>query len=462
MNTMTMPQNIEAEKSLIGTCLLGGQKAIDAAGMIIDTNDFFLENHRVIWDTILRLSLKGTIIDSVTVSDALGSQLDRVGGRVYLVELTGAMPRLDNIEEYANIIKSKSLARAKIQANNEENRRLFEGANSEEITSRSMVTSLNLLNNRRKTQFVRAGELISAVYERIEASVGSNGITGTPSGYPDFDQIGGGLQSGFILLAARPSVGKTTLALNIARNVANLGMEVLIFSLEMTDMQLVRKFLSMEAQINSKYFNNAAKITESQWKALSNASGQIYDKGIYIDQSSQLKASEVFIRGRQFKTLYPKTGLIVIDYLQLLAPETNQGTKNDKTAETSRTIKLMAKELDLPLLVLSQLSRATELRQDKVPTLADLRDSGSLEQDADMVTFLYREDYYDKEKKSNDLSPIQWVIAKNRGDGGIGLVELNYFKTIQRYESVEKHQTIVQAPLFEKTRSSGSNREYYD
>lgn len=462
MNMPNMPQNIEAEKSLIGTCLLAGQKAIDAAGMVIETNDFFSEKHRVIWDVILRLSLRGVIIDMITVSEALGDQLDRIGGRVYLIELTGATPRLDNIKEYANIIKSKSLARAKIQANLEENKRLFEGEDPEEVTSQSLVTSLNLINNRRKNDFIRAGELIPDVYEQIEASVNSNGITGTPSGYSDFDQIGGGLQVGMILLAARPSMGKTTLAMNIARNVARTGREVLIFSLEMTKKQLVRKFLSMESQINSRYFNNAGKISEAQWKALSNASGRLYDIGIYIDDSSKLKASEIFIRARQFKTLYPKVGLIIIDYLQLLDPETKQGTTNEKLTETSRITKSISKELDVPVIALSQLSRAIEQRQDKTPTLADLRDSGSLEQDADLVMFLHRSDYYNKEKIASDLSEAELIIAKNRGDGGVGSITLNYFKKTQRFEMVEKHQTIVQSPLFEKTRSSGSNREYYD
>ena len=318
-------------------------------------------------------------------------------------------------------------------------RKLLDEADPVSVISESMLADMRLLNDSHKGEIVKAGDELIDVYTEIEASVGSNGITGVPTGYDELDRIGGGLQPGLIILAARPSVGKTTFALNIARNVANNKFIVLIFSLEMTKKQLIRKLLAMEANIDSKYFNNAGEINDTQWTRLSHALGSLHEAGIYLDDTSGLKASEIMVKSRRFKSLHPELKMIIIDYLQLIAPENNYGTTNDKISDTSKIVKLVAKELDLPVVALSQLSRSLETRKDKTPILADLRDSGSLEQDADVVMFLHRDDYYNPKDAPADPSYTDLIVAKNRLDGGVGAVELKYYKARQRFEPAKQN-----------------------
>jgi replicative DNA helicase len=439
---MNAPQNIEAEQALLGACLLDGQKAVDEASLIIEANDLYREAHREIFENVLSLSLQKTPIDIITVSEALGDRLEKVGGRAYLIELANKVPSGTNIPYYAEIIKEKSLARAKIQTNLDEVKRLYDGEGSSVIISQSMVNSMNLLNGRKKNDIVPINSILPAVYDQIEENMEGNGITGTPTGYSDFDQICGGLQVGMIIVAARPSMGKTTFALNIARNVASGNQGVLIFSLEMTKKQLARKFLSMESGVNSRLFNNPKKIPEWQWIRISHAMNKLSNMKIHIDDTSGLKASEILIRSRQFKTLNPNLGLIVIDYIGLMSPEKNTGNKNNDIGETSKLIKMISKELDVPVLTLCQLNRAVEGRSSKIPTLADLRESGNLEQDADMVLFLHRKDYYEPEGGAPDPSETDLIIAKNRLDGGVGAVKLNYFKATQRFELFEKYRQV--------------------
>jgi replicative DNA helicase len=437
---MNAPQNIEAEQALLGACLIDGQKAVDEASLIIEANDFYRETHREIFENVLSLSLQKTPIDIITVSEVFGDRLDKVGGRNYLIELANKVPSGANIPYYAEIIKEKSLARAKIQANLDEIKRIYDGEESTAIISQSMVSDMNLLNGRKKNDIVKIESVLPAVYDQIEENMEKGGITGTPTGYIDFDQICGGLQVGMIILAARPSVGKTTFAMNIVRNVASAEHGALVFSLEMTKKQLARKFLSMESGVNSKAFNNPKSISDGWWPRIAHAMARLSNMKIHIDDTSGLKASEILIRSRQFKTLNPNLGLIVIDYIGLLSAERDTGNKNNEIGETSKLIKALSKELDIPVLILCQLSRAVEGRSSKIPTLSDLRESGNLEQDADMVLFLHRKDYYEPEGGAPDPSDTDLIIAKNRLDGGVGAVKLNYFKATQRFELVEKYR----------------------
>ena len=433
------PQNIDAERALIGSCFVDGQTAVDEASVLININDFYVEAHRVIWEVVLQLSFRRTPIDIITISEALGENLQKIGGHAYLLQLATAVPSAQNIAHYAQIIKNKSLARGKISECQEVIRKLLDEADPVSVISKSMLADMRLLNDSHKGEIVKAGDKLIDVYTEIEASVGSNGITGVPTGYDELDRIGGGLQPGLIILAARPSVGKTTFALNIARNVANSKFIVLIFSLEMTKKQLIRKLLAMEANIDSKYFNNAGEINDTQWTRLSHALGSLHEAGIYLDDTSGLKASEIMVKSRRFKSLHPELKMIIIDYLQLIAPENNYGTTNDKISDTSKIVKLVAKELDLPVVALSQLSRSLETRKDKTPILADLRDSGSLEQDADVVMFLHRDDYYNPKDAPADPSYTDLIVAKNRLDGGVGAVELKYYKARQRFEPAKQN-----------------------
>ncbi|TCL74209.1 replicative DNA helicase [Hydrogenispora ethanolica] len=433
------PQNIEAEQSLLGSCLLLGQKAVDEASLIITEADFYRETHRMIWEVIQRLSTQNIPIDIISVSEAFGNRLGKIGGRQYLLQLANATPTLSNIPIYAGIIKSKSLARLKIAECQETIKQLVNEEDPTEIISKSMLSDMRILNQGKKDSIERVSDRLFEVYDKIGESKGKNGITGVPTGYPDLDRIGGGLQVGMIVLAARPSMGKTTFAMNIARNVALAGNKALIFSLEMTKEQLIRKFLAMESGLNSKLFNNAGEIQEEQWKQLARGLNSLQEAGIFIDDTSGVKASQILIKARRFKSLNPDLGLIVIDYMGLIAPESNKGNTNEKIGEISKIIKTMSKELNLPVLILAQLNRGVETRDDKIPTLADLRDSGNIEQDADAVMFLYREDYYNNpEEGAPDPSETFVIMRKNRLDGGIGAAKLIYFKAVQRFTSIAR------------------------
>ena len=445
------PQNIEAERSLLGACIIGGRPAVDEASLIIEATDFYRESHRVIFEMLIKLSFNDTVIDIVTLKEALGERLEKVGGLTYLMELAGSTFSTVSIKSHAEIVKDKSLARGKILQNLEENRQLMAGeCQPEAMISRSMIDSMNLLNRKQRGQILPLSAGLKETFDSIERSVGLKGITGLSTGFDDLDHITGGLQTGYYILAARTSVGKTTCALNIARNISKQGKKVLVFSLEMTRPQLTRKMLSKEAKVDSRLFNNAEKITDQQWIMLSHSLGALEQAEIYIDDTSGLKASEIMIRARSFQSMNPDLGAIIIDYIQLMSAEREDGNTNDKVSTTSKLIKVMSKDLDLPVIAISQLSREVDKRKDQMPQLADLRDSGSLEQDADVVWFLYRPDYYEPEKAAPGPSVTHLIMPKNRLDGGIGGIRLLYFKETQHFQPINKpkpQERLTQQPL---------------
>ena len=431
------PQNIDAEMATLGSILLDGQPALDRAIEIITEIDFYREIHRLIFKTIVKLSSERKNIDMITLIEELGNNKDKVGGFQYVTSLVNSVPSSANLEHYAQIVKDKSLARQKIQKNNEVNEKLYSGESSIDVITESMLADMTIVNTGKSNQIVKIGPEVSKIFNSLDTQKENNGITGISTGFPEIDRICGGLQApSYNILAARPSMGKTTFAMNIGKNAAqDQQIPVLMFSLEMSRERLARKYLSLGAGVNSKLFHNANQITGEQWSKITYAMNKSSDSEFYIDDSCNLKASEVWVRSRKFKTANPGLGLIIIDYLQLLAAEHPKMAPIERVSEASRIIFNIGKELNVPVIALSQLSRSVEQRENKIPLLSDLRESGSLEQDADTVIFLYRPDYYNDDKSAPDPSETGIIFAKNRLEGGIGAAKLKYYKAQQKFMS---------------------------
>lgn len=439
MNDILM--NLEAEQSVLGGCMIGGKATVAEAQEMITAIDFYQERHRVIWEAICQLIEKGASIDIVTVTEQLGDQLNKIGGVPYLITLANKTPNFKNIGSYCKIIKEKSIARQKVVQCREIIKKLVEEEEDPfEVISQSMIYDSSLISNNRKSEIVHVREKTAEVFCEIGERRDNHGIVGQATGFYDFDVKVGGLRKGNLhLLAARPAMGKTTFALNIARNVSMKQRKpVLFISLEMTNSQLIEKLMAENAGIESWKLQDASKLTDSEWRGLSVAANNLYESKLYLDDSHRSKASEIAIRARRFKSLNPDLALIIIDYIQIMKAESKAG-KNFEVGETSGILQGLAKELDIPILALSQLSRDIERREDKRPVLSDLRDSGSLEQDASTVMFLYRDDYYypDKYPANNDPSQTELIIAKNRF-GAIGKLHFMFLKAKSRFEQMER------------------------
>lgn len=434
--------NIEAEQSVLGSCMIGGKATLSEAQEILAEIDFYQERHRMIWEALCRLAEKDVIADIVTTSEELGEYLNKVGGVSYLVTLSNVTPSFKNIASYCQIVKQKSIARQKIAQCREIIKKLEDEEEPLEVISQGMIQDSALLSDNRQNEIIHVRQRTGEVFQEIGERRDNHGIVGLETGFDYFDHKVGGIRRGNLhILAARPAMGKTTLALNIARNVSmNQKKPVLFISLEMTNSQLIEKLMAENAGIDSWKLQDASKLGDQDWQSLSIAANNLYESKLYLDDSHRTKASDVAIRARRFKSQNQDLALIVIDYIQIMKAESRAG-KNLEVGETSGILQGLAKELDVPILALSQLSREVEKRDDKRPILSDLRDSGSLEQDASTVMFLYREDYYkpDKFPPNNDPSQTELIIAKNRF-GPVGKLHFVFFKAKSRFEQMAKEQ----------------------
>ncbi|NLG83434.1 MAG: replicative DNA helicase [Firmicutes bacterium] len=430
------PQNIEAERSTLGSMLLE-REAVFKAQEILRAEDFYREAHRIIWNTITALVDRGEPVDLVTVTEYLRSrgQLEQIGGTGYLTGLVNSVPTAANVEYYARIVEEKSILRSVITAATE-----IAAAGYDETRDALSVLDeaeqrIFAIAQRRKNQGVTPlRSVLIPAFERIEKMHESKGgITGVPTGFPDFDRLTAGLQpSDLIILAARPSIGKTTFALNIAQRASiDYRIPVVVFSLEMSKEQLALKLLCAEAGVDMQRLRSG-RLSEDDWPRLSRALGVLSEANMFIDDTPNLTAMEVRAKARRIKAEHG-LGLIVIDYLQLMQGRGRVENRQQEVSEISRSLKALARELSVPVLALSQLSRAVEQRTSKVPTLADLRESGSLEQDADIVAFLYREDYYNPETEMPNVTEL--IIAKHR-NGPLGRVRFYFRKECSTFESL--------------------------
>lgn len=433
------PQNVEAEQAVLGAIFLE-PSSLTVTSEIIIPEDFYRSSHQKIFNVMLKLNDEGKAVDLITVTEELAAtkSLEEVGGVTYLSELAGSVPTAANIEYYARIVEEKSLLRRLIRT---ATNIAQEGYNREdevaELLDEAEKDIMKVAQRKNSGSFQNIKDVLVRAYDNIEELANRKGdVTGIPTGFAELDRMTAGFQrNDLIIVAARPSVGKTAFALNIAQNVATKTDEtVAIFSLEMGAEQLVMRMICAEGNINAQNLRTGA-LTDEDWRKLTMAMGSLSNAGIYIDDTPGVRIGDIRAKCRRLKQEHG-LGMILIDYLQLIQGNGRSGeNRQQEVSEISRSLKALARELEVPVIALSQLSRGVEQRQDKRPMMSDIRESGSIEQDADIVAFLYRDDYYDKETENKNI--IEIIIAKQR-NGPVGTVSLAFVKEYNKFVNLER------------------------
>lgn len=434
------PQNLDAETSLLGAILIS-EDTITEVSDIVAADDFYDKRHRIIYAAMIRLYEKHRPIDLLTLSEGLQarSELEQVGGSTYLTELTNAVPSAAHASQYAEIIQQKATRRRLIKAAEEIAELGFdENEETQELLERAETELFAVSDKNVKQNLVSIEQVLNESFDRLdELAKDKTKMRGVPSGYRDVDaKLAGFQRSDLIILAARPSMGKTTLALNFAHNIATQQKQsVLVFSLEMSKEQLVDRMLAEEAGIDA-WNIRTGNLTDDDFERLGTAMGVLSEAPIYIDDTPGISVLEMRTKARREAHQHP-LGLIIVDYLQLMSGGGKGGGDNrvQEISEISRGLKMIARELNVPVIALSQLSRSVESRTDKRPQLSDLRESGSIEQDADVVMFVYREDYYNPDTDRKHITDL--LIRKHR-NGAIGTVELYFHPERVRFMSIDK------------------------
>ncbi|WP_347548224.1 replicative DNA helicase [Pseudalkalibacillus hwajinpoensis] len=434
----TPPQNIEAEQAVIGAVFLEID-ALTTATELLQPEDFYRAAHQKIFSVMIELSEKGEPVDLVTVTSELQDRklLEEIGGVSYLSDLANSVPTAANVEYYSKIVEEKSILRRLIRAATDIASDGYAKENEIENLLSEAEKSIMEVSQRKNTgAFISIKDVLVTAYDNIELLQNSTGdITGIPTGFSELDRMTAGFQrNDLIIVAARPSVGKTAFALNIAQNVATKTDEnVAIFSLEMGAEQLVMRMLCAEGNIDAQRLRTGG-LTGDDWQKLTMAMGSLSNAGIYIDDTPGIRVGDIRAKCRRLKQ-EKGLGMILIDYMQLIRGDGSIENRQQEVSEISRSLKGIARELEVPLISLSQLSRGVESRQDKRPMMSDIRESGSIEQDADIVAFLYRDDYYDKESENKNI--IEIIIAKQR-NGPVGTVELAFVKEYNKFVNLER------------------------
>ena len=431
------PQNIEAEESILSAILIDNHTLLDVLE-ILAAEDFYKSAHQLIYAAITELFDRNEPVDLITLSNHLKekNQIDKIGGASYLAELVDSVPMAVNARHYADIVHGKACLRRLIEKSNIITRRCFEDqGNVDEVVDFAEAAIFEVSENRSHQSYYPLSKMIEDNIDALEERQGNRSlITGVPTGFTLFDHKTSGLQnSDLIIVAARPGMGKTALALNIARNAAlGPGIPVAVFSLEMSREQLSMRMLSSEARLDSTRLRSGF-ISQEHWLQITEAAGTLSDAPVFIDDSPTLTAMEVRAKARRLK-LDKNIGLVIIDYLQLMQGRRSAERRDLEISEISRSLKALAKELKIPVLALSQLNRMLEQRSDKRPQLSDLRESGALEQDADVVAFIYRDEVYNKDENNPNRGKAEIIIAKQR-NGPIGTVPLVYLASYTRFEN---------------------------
>nr|WP_162853963.1 MULTISPECIES: replicative DNA helicase [Ligilactobacillus] len=448
------PQNIEAEQAVLGAIFLNTDALADAMEYV-EADDFYRRAHQILFQAMVDLNNDGEAIDVLTVQNYLttNNQLDDVGGVAYIAELATSVPTAANAGYYAKIVEEKSMLRRLISTATN----IITQANNGDDDVPSLLDSaerqiMDVSERRNRSGFREIKDVLNETLSDIDRlSQQSEDITGLPTGYREFDKMTAGLQpDNLIILAARPAVGKTAFALNIAQNVAtSTDTSVAIFSLEMSAESLVNRMLCAEGSINANHLRTG-QLDEGEWQNLIVAMGALSNTSIFIDDTPGIKMAEIRAKCRRLAKEKGNLGLVVIDYLQLIEGS-NKESRQQEVSEISRQLKKLAKELSVPILALSQLSRGVEQRQDKRPVLSDIRESGSIEQDADIVAFLYRDDYYergeskseedgdDQDSLNQDVGEVELIIEKNRA-GARGTVKLLFIKSYNKFSNISYAQ----------------------
>jgi replicative DNA helicase len=431
------PQNLEAESSLIGSILIDKDAIIRVADLV-SPDDFYADRNAIIYAAIMDLYEKRLPLDLLTLSNRLREvgELEKVGGSAYLAELTSGVPTAAHAAQYANIVAHKATLRRLISAAGHiTNFGFDEGTPLEQLLDRAEQTIFEVSQKNLKQNFIPIRNVLDDSFERLNDLHSNKGkLRGTPTGFRDLDKLLAGLQnSDLFILAARPSMGKTTLVMNLAHHVAaREGIPVGFFSLEVSKEQLIEQLLSIESGIDSWKLRTGA-LEDSDFARLADAMGQLSEAPLYIDDSATTNVMEMRTKARRLQA-EQGLGLVIIDYLQLISGGgSGREGRTQEVSEISRGLKGLARELNVPVIALSQLSRAVESRTPPIPQLSDLRDSGSIEQDADVVAFLYRPWYYDKEQDEN----IMQVLIRKHRNGPIGDVDLYFHPEKRRYTDVD-------------------------
>lgn len=441
MSDRTLPHNLEAEKCVLGAILINNE-AFNQAAEVIDSLDFFRDAHRRIFEKMVSLTDRSEPVDLVTLKDELtrSSELDEVGGPAYISSLTDGVPRSANVEYYARIVKEKSTLRRLIQSANEVLTRAYDAEeDADDLLDQAERSIFDIAEHRLRTGFVRLSELVDSGYQLIEQLQEHKGlVTGVPSGFMDLDALTSGFQkSDLVIIAARPSMGKTSFVLNLALHGAiEAGKTIGMFSLEMAKEQLFLRMLTSEARVDAHRFRGGF-LGEDDYARLVDAFGRLHDAKFFIDDSPAVGILEMRAKARRLK-LEHGLDLLIVDYLQLMQARGRFDNRQQELASISRALKILAKELNIPILALSQLSRAPEARGDHRPQLSDLRESGALEQDADVVLFIFREEMYgtDAERKPEVEGLAEIIIGKQR-NGPTGTVRLAFLKQFTRFENLQ-------------------------
>ena len=450
------PQNLEAEEAVLGSILLEQDSIISVMEFLVP-DDFYRVAHQLIFAAMIELNQNSEAIDPITVSEKLRqkNQIDNVGGEAGIIELLDKVPTAANVEFYTQIVLEKSTRRKLIKTSTN----IVKNAYQEDETIANILDTaerdiLSVSEGRNKAGFIPIRDVLHDAYESLEERSKNNGeVTGIATGYIGLDRMTSGLHADeLIILAARPSVGKTAFVLNIAKNVAvNLNETVAIFSLEMGAESLVERIICSHASINAGHLKTG-KLTDEEYTQYFVATGVLAEAPIYIDDTPGIRVSEIRAKCRRLKQERNNLGLVVIDYLQLIEGNGKE-SRQQEVSEISRNLKKLAKELKVPVIALSQLSRGVEQRQDKRPIMSDIRESGSIEQDADIVAFLYRDDYYRQEPDENGQVPevepnstIEVIIEKNRS-GPRGTVELNFMKEFNKFTNLVPDEIEQRAPM---------------
>jgi replicative DNA helicase len=439
------PHSIEAEQSLLGALLLDNQ-AFDRVADLVTGEDFYRDDHRRLWRHIARLIEAAKPADVVTVSESVeaSEDKDKTGGPAYLGALAQNTPSALNIRRYAELVRERAVQRRLAQvATGIAEEALNPGGKEvgqllDEAESR--IFQIAESGARRDQGLLEIKPVLAKVFERIDHLYhrdNQSDVTGVPTGYTRIDQMTSGLQSGdLVIIAARPSMGKTALALNIAEHVAvDNGLPVAIFSMEMSSTQLAMRMLGSIARVD-QHKMRTGRLNDKEWGDLSDAMAKLHETPLFIDEGGALTALEVRARARRLKRQYSKLGLIVIDYLQLMAATSQGENRATEISEISRSLKAMAKELDVPVVALSQLNRAVDQRPDRRPVMSDLRESGAIEQDADVIMFIYREVVYKPDLPEDQRGLAEVIIGKQR-NGPIGTIKLTFLGQHTRFENYQ-------------------------
>ena len=425
------PQNLDAEESVLGAMMLS-PGAIGAVSEVLDAGAFYRESHAKIYRAALALFARGEPVDAITVADELEErgELEDAGGRIRMHELARLVPATANAAHYARIVREMAILRGLIHAGGEVARLGWERPGEVgELVDRAEQIVFELSQERVSTEFSHIQKLLKESFERITLLYeAGEEVTGVPSGFRDLDRLTSGFQPGnLVIVAARPSMGKSALALCMAANLAvRKQVPVALFTLEMSKAEVTQRLMCSEAKVESQRLRSG-KLAADDWPRLTAACDKLAKAPIYVDDTGSMTIMGIRAKARRLKSKEPNLGLIVVDYLQLMTSDSSYENRVQEVSQISRSLKVLARELDIPVIAMSQLSRAVEQRHDKRPILSDLRESGSLEQDSDLVAFIYRDEYYNDESPDQGIAEVH--LAKHR-NGPTGTVKLSF---LQRY-----------------------------